>query len=155
MLDPSLKKEVKQYLHRMLAATTVGPGHATVLQPPREFMAARNGGARQDSEHKTAYPWLDRVRAQLAAWRPVTLGDARYAGQGCYFLLYVSVISAFCSGLCRCGFPLWSCENVTRLCFQSRRNFQATKGGYPALAAMQPSAMIVADTSKSVPVRAV
>ncbi len=70
-----------EYFHQMLAATVVAPGHARALPLPPEFVAPRDGAAKQDCERQAVKRWLQRHGSRCAALRPVYLGDDPYACQ--------------------------------------------------------------------------
>ena len=70
-----------EHFHQMLAATLVAPGHARTLPLPPEFVAPRDGAAKQDCEREAAKRWLQRHGTRCAPLRPVYLGDDLYACQ--------------------------------------------------------------------------
>ncbi len=70
-----------EYFHQMLAATVVAPGHDRPLPLPPEFVAPRDGAAKQDCERQAVKRWLERHGPRCAALRPVHLGDDLYACQ--------------------------------------------------------------------------
>ena len=67
--------------HSMLAATLVAPGHALTLPLPPEFLAPRDGAAKQDCEREAAKRWLQRHGPRCAGPGPVYLGDDLHACQ--------------------------------------------------------------------------
>ncbi len=70
-----------EYFHQMLAATVVAPGRTQSLPLPPEFVAPRDGAAKQDCERQAVKRWLARHGPRCAALRPVYLGDDLYACQ--------------------------------------------------------------------------
>ncbi len=70
-----------EYFHQMLAANVVAPGRAQSLPLPPEFVAPRDGTAKQDCERQAVKRWLAHHGPRCAAQQPVYLGDDLYACQ--------------------------------------------------------------------------
>jgi hypothetical protein len=70
-----------EHYHSLLSATVVAPGHKLVLPLMPEFIATRDGEAKQDCERNAARRWLDKHSRRVAPLRPVYLGDALFACQ--------------------------------------------------------------------------
>jgi len=64
-----------EYSHAMLCATLVAPGHNRTVPLTPEFIAPRDGAAKQDCERDGAKRWLTAHAERVAPPRPVYLGD--------------------------------------------------------------------------------
>jgi len=69
------------YLHTMLGATLVAPGHRQVVPLQPEFVAPQDGADKQDCENRAAKRWLAVHGRQYAPLNPIYLGDDLFAHQ--------------------------------------------------------------------------
>jgi hypothetical protein len=70
-----------EYLHSLLAATLVAPGHSRVVPLESEFVVPQDGHDKQDCESRAARRWLAAHGARYAPLEPVYLGDDLFARQ--------------------------------------------------------------------------
>jgi hypothetical protein len=70
-----------EYFHSFLGASLVAPGHQRVMPLPAEFIAPQHGAQKQDCERDAAKRWLVKRGANVAALRPIYLGDDLFACQ--------------------------------------------------------------------------
>ena len=70
-----------QYLHAVLSATLVAPGHNRVVPLRPQFIEPQDNASKQDCELNALKRWLDDNAARYQALRPIYLGDALYACQ--------------------------------------------------------------------------
>ena len=70
-----------QYLHGVLSATLVAPGHKRVVPLRPQFIEPQDNAPKQDCELNALKRWLDDNASRYQALRPIYLGDALYACQ--------------------------------------------------------------------------
>ena len=64
-----------EYVHSMLCATLVAPGHNKVLPLEPEFITPQDGHEKQDCENAAIKRWLSAHGEQYAHLKPIYLGD--------------------------------------------------------------------------------
>ena len=75
------RKDGIEYVHAMLAATLVGPGHNRAVPLPPEFIVPQDGHDKQDCESCAARRWLAAHGGRYARLKPVYLGDDLFSRQ--------------------------------------------------------------------------
>lgn len=69
------------YIHTLLGATIVAPGHNRVVPLEPEFVVPQDGHKKQDCESRAPRCWLASHGARYAGLKPIRLGDDLFSRQ--------------------------------------------------------------------------